>query len=199
MRKKRGFTLIEIMVVVLIIMILSGLAIVSVNQARKQARDAKRISDMNTIASALQAYYADHHSYVLTQVPPESCDLGAWYPRSKIRYAQMIGILKNEGYLQSCPYDEIDPPGAACDASADWETADWGYRFTCSSTKGDSQPCDSYMLATVLETSSSATACLPAGVCGNYCGYEPEGPEYRIKNGEPLMAGGSGVCDQPCQ
>ncbi len=62
-KKKFGFTLIELMVVVLIIMLLAGVIIVNVDNARRKARDAKRVSDLGLIASALENYYADHHSY----------------------------------------------------------------------------------------------------------------------------------------
>lgn len=61
--KKNGFTLIELMVVVGIVILISSLVVVNVNQARKKARDARRIADLATVSSALQTYYADFHSY----------------------------------------------------------------------------------------------------------------------------------------
>ena len=60
---KKGFTLIELMVVVLIVGLLSGLVIVNVNNSRIAARDARRIADLGTISSALAQYYADKHAY----------------------------------------------------------------------------------------------------------------------------------------
>ncbi len=64
---KKGFTLIELMVVVLIVGLLSGLVVVNVNNSRVAARDARRIADLGTISSALAAFYADTHDYPLTQ------------------------------------------------------------------------------------------------------------------------------------
>ncbi len=61
--RKTGFTLIELMVVVLIIMLLASVVIVSLSVSRRSSRDAKRISDINIVSSALQLYYADNHSY----------------------------------------------------------------------------------------------------------------------------------------
>lgn len=62
-KQSRSFTLIELLVVVFIIGLLASLVIVNLSSARANARDAKRISDLTTIASALQLYYADNHSY----------------------------------------------------------------------------------------------------------------------------------------
>jgi len=59
MNKKRGFTLVELLVVIAIIGLLSTLAFISLNSARAKARDAKRVSDVRQIQSALELYYND--------------------------------------------------------------------------------------------------------------------------------------------
>ncbi len=46
---KRGFTLIELMVVIAVIGILASIVLVSVNGGRAQARDAKRVEDLQSI------------------------------------------------------------------------------------------------------------------------------------------------------
>lgn len=58
-RKQRGFTLIELLVVIAIIGLLSTLAVVALTSARAKARDAKRISDVKQIQTALELYFAD--------------------------------------------------------------------------------------------------------------------------------------------
>ncbi|MBI4122709.1 MAG: type II secretion system protein [Parcubacteria group bacterium] len=63
--KLRGFTLIELLVVISIIGILSTLAVVSLNDARTKARDAKRISDVKQIQTALELYLADRNGYAV--------------------------------------------------------------------------------------------------------------------------------------
>lgn len=60
MRNKKGFTLIELLVVIAIIGLLSTLAVVSLNNARGKARDARRVSDIKTIQTAMDLYKGDH-------------------------------------------------------------------------------------------------------------------------------------------
>lgn len=63
MRKQKGFTLIELLVVIAIIGLLSTLAVVALNNARSKSRDAKRVSDIKQIQTALELYYNDQNSY----------------------------------------------------------------------------------------------------------------------------------------
>ena len=66
MRKQRGFTLIELLVVIAIIGLLSTLAVVALNNARAKSRDAKRVSDIKQIQTALELYYNDLNGYPAT-------------------------------------------------------------------------------------------------------------------------------------
>ena len=59
----RGFTLIELLVVVAIIGILSSIVLASLNTARIKGADAARISDVNSIETALEMYYNDNGGY----------------------------------------------------------------------------------------------------------------------------------------
>ena len=66
MTQKKGFTLIELLVVVAIIGLLSTLSIVALNTARAKARDARRVSDVKQIQTALELYYNDKGDYPST-------------------------------------------------------------------------------------------------------------------------------------
>lgn len=62
-KQRKGFTLIELLVVIAIIALLSTLAVVALNNAREKSRDAKRVSDVKQIQTALELYYADEGGY----------------------------------------------------------------------------------------------------------------------------------------
>jgi prepilin-type N-terminal cleavage/methylation domain-containing protein len=60
-QKKKGFTLLELLLVIAIIAIIAAIVIVAINPARQlaQARNAQRASDLNAIYKAVQQYYID--------------------------------------------------------------------------------------------------------------------------------------------
>jgi len=57
MGAKKSFTLIELLVVIAIIGIIATFITVSVRSAQSRARDAKRVSDLETLNTAIQMYY----------------------------------------------------------------------------------------------------------------------------------------------
>lgn len=62
-KKLKGFTLIELLVVIVIIGILASLVLINVNENRKSSRDAKRVSDLKSIQTALEMYYEQNTAY----------------------------------------------------------------------------------------------------------------------------------------
>ncbi len=79
---RKGFTLLEILLVVGIIAILAAIVIVAINPSKQlaQARNTERKSDLKQINSALSQYYIDYNEYPtsLTSVSSltEICDTG---------------------------------------------------------------------------------------------------------------------------
>lgn len=62
-KNNKGFTLIELLVVIAIIGLLSTLAVVALGNAREKARDAKRLSDLKQMQTALELFYTDETDY----------------------------------------------------------------------------------------------------------------------------------------
>ena len=58
-----GFTLIEVLIAVSIVAVLSVIGIVSYASVNSRSRDAKRVSDLEQIRSALEMYRSDKGSY----------------------------------------------------------------------------------------------------------------------------------------
>ena len=62
-KREKGFTLIELMVVVTIIAILSSLIVVYFGTAKMTARDSRRLSDVKQLQLALKMYFTDVGMY----------------------------------------------------------------------------------------------------------------------------------------
>jgi general secretion pathway protein G len=61
--KKLGFTLIELLVVIAILGVLATILTTALGNAREEARDARRVTDINAIQKSLELYFIDHESY----------------------------------------------------------------------------------------------------------------------------------------
>ena len=62
-KNKKGFTLIELLVVIAIIGLLATLSVIALNTARVKARDARRVSDVKQIQTALEMYFDASSTY----------------------------------------------------------------------------------------------------------------------------------------
>ncbi len=63
LKKQDGFTLLELLIVIVIIGILAVLIIPNLASGPARARDAQRKSDLRNVKTALETYYNDNNSY----------------------------------------------------------------------------------------------------------------------------------------
>jgi len=62
--KRKGFTLVELLIVIVVIGILSAMMMLSSTEAVSSAKAAKIISDLRNLKTAVLAWYADNLDYV---------------------------------------------------------------------------------------------------------------------------------------
>jgi len=63
MNNKKGFTLIEVLIVVSIIGILASIILVGLGAFRSRGRDTRRLADVRQVQGALELYYSKNGSY----------------------------------------------------------------------------------------------------------------------------------------
>jgi prepilin-type N-terminal cleavage/methylation domain-containing protein len=61
--RNHGFTLIELLIVIAIFALMANLTMVSLNNAKRESRDAKRMTNVNQLRSALHLYSTENLSY----------------------------------------------------------------------------------------------------------------------------------------
>ena len=69
-KKRGGFTLIEILIVVVIIAILASAVLVGLGSVSQKGRDARRIADLKSVQTGLELYYTKNGCY---PTPSGSC------------------------------------------------------------------------------------------------------------------------------
>ena len=63
---KNGFTIVELLIVIVVIAILAAISVVAYNGIQERARFSSMRSDIASINKAIQLYYADNGSYPIT-------------------------------------------------------------------------------------------------------------------------------------
>src|ERR1044072_114498 len=62
-RKQKGFTIVELLIVIVVIGILATLVIVTFTGIQQKARNTKRQTDINAVNSHVEAFYAQNGYY----------------------------------------------------------------------------------------------------------------------------------------
>ena len=129
-----GFTLVELLVVVAIIGILATVVVISYSGAQSKARDAKRLSDLSQVQSALSQYFIDYGQYPNSTLPGN------------------IQPLALSGYISTIPADPKETSGAY-----GYYYASQYYMTSANSYTGINSN-SYYIIATRLENSSNPSA-----------------------------------------
>lgn len=100
-KKGAGFTVIELLIVLAIIILISGFILVSLRSIKERGRDARRFQEINQIVKALQLYWADYGYY-----PPKTCPCQKGWEASDKEPSQFMEYLAP--YLSEIPLDPIN-------------------------------------------------------------------------------------------
>lgn len=98
----RGFSLIELVVVVSILAILAGVLVPRVTNHMMSARDARRLADVKTIRNAVEQFYMDKGLYPAAK---QNGSYGGW---DVSHDGNFIPELRDKGYLEEMPTDPVN-------------------------------------------------------------------------------------------
>lgn len=116
MKRQRGFTLLEMMVVVAIIAILAAILIPNFTHARAQAATSACMSNIKTIATAMELYYTDNEAY------------------PNVTKAAVSSVSELAAYLGN--QNPVDPAGSGSYEISASESSSgvWSYQIWCPGT-----------------------------------------------------------------
>lgn len=108
---RRGFTIVELLVVVVIIGVLAAITVVAYGGVQAEARDSTRKSDLNQLRTAISQYYAKEGDYAQSGCGNGT---GTGYLNSDYDgagpYLSVNACLVSKGYLKKAM---IDPSGSS--------------------------------------------------------------------------------------
>lgn len=131
-KTQKGFTLLEVLLVVAVIAILAGIVIIAINPNKNlgDTRNSQRSSDVATILNAVYQYNLDNNGTVpasITTTPTEICKTGAAVCTGLVD----LTVLTTAGkYLVSIPIDPQCPTNCAANGNGYEISKDVNNRIT---------------------------------------------------------------------
>lgn len=139
-QSNRGFSLVELLVAATIVGLLAAAGIVSYTTANRNARNAKRKSDIEQVRAGLELYRTEEGCYPGSNQSPCTTGDGA-------NFTNVINELRTTGYLTNTA--QIAEPR---------ETPYPQYSYTYNPTSGD---CTVYQICAQLEPAENYCVCNP--------------------------------------
>jgi general secretion pathway protein G len=124
MKTRSGFTLVEILIVVVILGILAAIVIPQFTQASTEARESSLVSNLQTIRSQIELYKIQHNDLPPTDAASfETQMIGFTYADRTTALAAGVGVFGP--YLQKVPVNPFTP--ANSNVTGVVGTDSWGY------------------------------------------------------------------------
>lgn len=99
---RRGFSLLELIIVMSILALLAGTVAPRLSSQLTAARDARRLTDAQTVRKAIEQYYEDTGAY---PVANQNGSFGGW---DVSHDGNFISVLVDEGYLAETVVDPVN-------------------------------------------------------------------------------------------
>lgn len=139
-KRQSGFTIVELLIVIVVIGILATLVIVTFTGIQQKSRNSQRQTDINAVASHVEAYYAQTGTYPSLALVNDAA----------FRTANMKGLD---------PEALKDPKATSADMAATSSATQYGYAAlagtgactTTGSGASGTADCDSFTLTATLE------------------------------------------------
>ncbi len=107
LKSRSGFTIVELLIVIVVIGILAAITIVAYNGIQQRGRDAQRKSDVANIAKALELYYIDNGQYPLSS--GSTTINSGWSTTADASWQNLRAQLVPK-YIANLPSDPINTP-----------------------------------------------------------------------------------------
>jgi prepilin-type N-terminal cleavage/methylation domain-containing protein len=131
-RKQSGFTIVELLIVIVVIGILAAIVITTFTGVQKKARDADRKSDINALYSQIEVYFAQNGKY------PTLANVNS----SSFRSSDLKGLQDDA---------LTDPKGSGATLVASPAANAYAYTVTPSGCDNSATDCEGFTLTATLE------------------------------------------------
>ncbi len=109
-KRTKGFTIVELLIVIVVIGILAAIVIVAYNGVQQRARDSRRQNDVQSLTQALELYYLDNGQYPAGSGSSAAVGLNnLWSTTADGSWANLVTILKP--YMGNVPSDPTSTTG----------------------------------------------------------------------------------------
>ena len=162
---KKGFTILELAIVIVIMTMLSSLMFVSFNTARKNNRDSKRVSDIKEMQGALAMYYRDWGTYPLAS----AVTAGVSFASGTITYLTPWPANPNPRTDGNCPDSDYVYSAVTLGSNS---AGSYSIKFCLGATNSDIGAGTSYAIPDDILTCvpNCVLSCLPGlDGCGGTC------------------------------
>lgn len=169
--RTKGFTIVELLVVIIVISILATIVTINWSGAQAKSRDSKRLADAKAIEAALESYRSENIGYptssTATQVAGAST--GGWETSGAAQPGTFISAIKSFGFTSGVSVDPTNDSLSYTGKIYRYATYAAG-SYSCDVAKG------SYYVFIVndLETVSGVSPHSPGFSCAGR-NWQPEG------------------------